>query len=157
MAAFVVRRFLQGIIVVALVATIVFLLTHAAPGDPISDAMDNPSVTDSVRQSVRHAYGLDRPLPEQYARYVTNVFRGELGFSFSLKRPVADALADALPNTLLLMALGLAGGFALGITVATRSCAVSRWPFSRFRISGLLFCSLSRLATGFRSFLLGER
>ena len=119
MAAFVVRRFLQGIIVVALVATIVFLLTHAAPGDPISDAMDNPSVTDSVRQSVRHAYGLDRPLPEQYARYVTNVFRGELGFSFSLKRPVADALADALPNTLLLMALGLAGGFALGITVAT--------------------------------------
>lgn len=118
MAAFLARRAAQGLIVVALVATIVFFLIHAAPGDPFAAAMDNPSISESVRASWRSSYGLDRPLIEQYARYVSNVFRGDLGFSFSLQRPVAHALGDALPNTLLLMAIGLAGAFALGITVA---------------------------------------
>jgi peptide/nickel transport system permease protein len=118
MAAFLVRRVLQGIIVVALVATIVFLLIHAAPGDPFAAAMEDPSITESVRQTWRHAYGLDRPIGEQYLRYVANVFRGDLGFSISRQRPVLSALADALPNTLLLMSLGLIGGFALGIFIA---------------------------------------
>ena len=118
MAAFLARRILQGFVVVALAATIVFLLIHSAPGDPFSASLDNPAISESVRESWRRAYGLDRPLAEQYARYVTSVFRGELGFSFSLQRPVADALADALPNTFLLMAVGLLGGFTLGIATA---------------------------------------
>jgi peptide/nickel transport system permease protein len=117
-AAFLVRRLLQGLIVVALVATIVFLLIHAAPGDPFGAALDNPAITEGVRDAWRRAYGLDRPLTEQYARYVTSVFRGDLGFSFSLQRPVADALAGALPNTVLLMFAGLAGAFVLGIATA---------------------------------------
>ncbi len=119
MAAFLARRLIHGIIVVALVATIVFVLIHAAPGDPFSSAMDNPQITESIRESWRHAYGLDRPLAEQYVRYVANVLRGDLGFSFSLQRPVSAVLRDALPNTIVLMGVGLAGGFLLGIAVAT--------------------------------------
>lgn len=118
MAAFLARRLLHGIIVVALVATIVFVLIHAAPGDAFSREMENPAMTESVRASWRHAYGLDRPLGEQYVRYVTSVFRGNLGFSLTLHRPVADILVDALPNTILLMGIGLAAGFLLGINVA---------------------------------------
>jgi peptide/nickel transport system permease protein len=117
-AAFLARRILQGLFVVALVATIVFFLIHAAPGDPFSASLENPAITESVRESWRRAYGLDRPLVEQYARYIANVMRGDLGFSFSLQRPVSDAIGDALPNTLLLMFAGLLGGFALGITTA---------------------------------------
>jgi peptide/nickel transport system permease protein len=117
-AAFLVRRLLHGIIVVALVATIVFLLIHAAPGDPFSGAMEDPRITEAVREAWRHAYGLDRPISEQYARYVMSVFRGDLGFSISLQRPVAAVLRDALPNTLLLMTIGLVSGFLLGIAVA---------------------------------------
>jgi peptide/nickel transport system permease protein len=117
-AAFLARRALHGVIVVGLVATIVFFLIHAAPGDPFSAAMDNPSISESVRAAWRHSYGLDQPLSEQYFKYVVSVFRGDLGFSFSLQRPVVDALGDALPNTLLLMAAGLAVAFALGIGVA---------------------------------------
>lgn len=118
MAAFLLRRVLQGVIVVAIVATIVFTLIHLAPGDPFSSALENPTVTESVRETWRRAYGLDRPLGEQYVRYLGSVLRGDLGFSFSLQRPVADAIGDALPNTLLLMSAGLFGGFALGIAVA---------------------------------------
>lgn len=118
MAAFLARRLGQGFVVIALVATVVFFLIHAAPGDPFAAAMDNPSITPAIRDTWRHAYGLDRPLAEQYLRYVANVFRGDMGFSFSLQRPVADALGDALPNTMLLMGLGLLGGFLTGVGVA---------------------------------------
>lgn len=118
MAAFLLRRLIHGIVVVALVATIVFLLIHAAPGDPFSSAMENPSITESIRATWRHSYGLDRPLGEQYVRYVASVLRGDLGFSFSLQRPVSDALMDALPETLTLMSVGIAMAFVLGIAVA---------------------------------------
>jgi len=117
-AGFLARRIAQGLIVVALVATVVFFLIHAAPGDPFSASLDNPAISESVREAWRRAYGLDRPLTEQYVRYVASVFRGDLGFAISLHRPVADALADALPNTLLLMSVGLLGGFLTGIAVA---------------------------------------
>ncbi len=118
MADFLARRMAQGLVVVALVATIVFLLIHAAPGDPFSASMDNPSINEGIRTTWRRAYGLDRPLGEQYLRYVTSVFRGDLGYSLSLRRPVASALADAIPNTLALMGTGLVGGFILGIGAA---------------------------------------
>jgi peptide/nickel transport system permease protein len=80
--------------------------------------MEDPRITEAVREAWRHAYGLDRPISEQYARYVMSVFRGDLGFSISLQRPVAAVLRDALPNTLLLMTIGLVSGFLLGIAVA---------------------------------------
>jgi peptide/nickel transport system permease protein len=117
-AAFLVRRIAQGLIVMALVATIVFVLVHAAPGDPFSAAMDNPSVSEAVRAQWRRSYGLDKPVAVQYARYVASIARGDLGFSFSRQRPVADVLGDAIPNTLALMLTGLAAAFALGIATA---------------------------------------
>ena len=118
MAAFLARRIAQGLAVVVLVATIVFFLIHAAPGDPFSASMENPGISESIRASWRHAYGLDQPLVEQYVRYVGNVARGDLGFSFSLQRPVIDALASAFPNTLMLMTVSLLAGFGVGIWVA---------------------------------------
>lgn len=101
-----------------LVATIVFFLIHSAPGDPFSASLDNPGISESVRAAWRHSYGLDRPILAQYVRYVASVARGDLGFSFSLQRPVTEALASALPNTLLLMGISLIAAFAIGIAVA---------------------------------------
>lgn len=118
MAAFLARRLIQGVFVVALVGTIVFLLIHTAPGDPFGEMLDNPNVTEAVREQMRETYGLNRPVLDQFVSYVGDALKGDLGFSLSKRRPVFDALADALPNTLLLMTLGLIGGFALGIAVA---------------------------------------
>jgi peptide/nickel transport system permease protein len=106
------------VVIVAIVATITFALIHLAPGDPFSAVMDNPNVNEHVRTTLRAQYGLDRPLPEQFARYIGQLARGELGWSFSHDRPVREVLATALPNTLLLMAIALAGSFALGILIA---------------------------------------
>jgi len=105
-------------VIVAIVATITFALIHLAPGDPFSAVMDNPNVSERVRATLRAQYGLDRPLPEQFVRYVGQLAHGELGWSFSHDRPVREVLATALPNTLLLMVIALVGSFALGILVA---------------------------------------
>ena len=111
-------RLVQAVVIVAIVATITFALIHLAPGDPFSAVMDNPNVNERVRATLRAQYGLDRPLPEQFVRYVGQLARGELGWSFSHDRPVREVLASALPNTLLLMAIALTGSFALGILIA---------------------------------------
>jgi peptide/nickel transport system permease protein len=71
-----------------------------------------------VRQTLRAQYGLDRPLPEQFVRYVSSLAHGELGWSFSHERPVREVLGRALPNTLLLMGVALVGSFTLGILIA---------------------------------------
>lgn len=111
-------RFAQLAVVVFLVASIAFFLIHVAKGDPFADAMANPNVTEAVRTRWREAYGLNKPLPEQFFRYVTSVARGDLGWSFSNQRPVKDVLRDALPNTLLLMSIALFASFAVGIGLA---------------------------------------
>jgi peptide/nickel transport system permease protein len=115
---YVAGRLLQATIVVLLVTTVTFILVHLAPGDPIAVALDRPGVTEEVRQRYRAEFGLDRPVAEQYLRWVGNALRGELGYSFHFRRPVADVIADALPRTLLLVGLALALSFALGIVVA---------------------------------------
>jgi peptide/nickel transport system permease protein len=112
------NRVAQAAIVVALVAAISFVLIHLAPGDPFSDVLDNPNVSEAVRAQLRAQYGLDQPLAQQFARYVIQLAHGQLGFSFSYQRPVADVLMTALPNTLLLMTIALIGSFVLGILVA---------------------------------------
>ena len=112
------NRLAQAAIVVAFVATITFALIHLAPGDPFSAVLDNPNVSEAVRAHLRAQYGLDQPLGQQFVRYVGQLFHGQLGFSFSHDRPVAEVLMTALPNTLLLMTIALVGSFVLGILVA---------------------------------------
>ena len=104
--------------IVAIVAAITFALIHLAPGDPFTAVMDNPNVSETVRQTLRAQYGFERPLPEQFVKYVNALAHGELGWSFSHERPVREVLATALPNTLLLMAVALVGSFTLGILIA---------------------------------------
>ena len=118
MLRYLARRLGQAAVIVAIVATITFALIHLAPGDPFSAVMDNPNVSERVRATLRTQYGLDRPLPEQFVRYVNQLAHGEMGWSFSHDRPVQAVLATALPNTLLLMAIALVGSFGLGILIA---------------------------------------
>lgn len=108
----------QTALVALVVATLAFALIHLAPGDPFAAAIDNPTITPAIRAEWRRAYGLDRPIMEQYARYVEQAARGNLGWSFTMQRPVREVLAVALPNTLLLMGAALLVGFALGIITA---------------------------------------
>ena len=117
------RRVAQAALVAWLAATLVFVLVHLAPGDPFTASLDNPSVSPEARARWMSAYGLDRPVLEQYGRYLLGVLRGELGWSFSQARPVADAIRGALPNTLVLMGVALGGSFVVGVALGAWQAA----------------------------------
>jgi peptide/nickel transport system permease protein len=106
----------QAAVVLWVVLSAVFLLIHAAPGDPFS--FDAPNISPAIRAQWRAAFGYDRPLGEQYVRYLSSALHGDLGYSHSMHEPVRDALAAALPRTLLLMGVALALSFALGVWLA---------------------------------------
>jgi peptide/nickel transport system permease protein len=100
-----------------LVASVAFFVVRLAPGDPARSF--DPAVPQSQAETLRKLYGLDRPLTAQYAAWLSGLLRGDLGWSFDHRRPVAQVIATALPPTLGLavLALGLQYGFAL--TMAT--------------------------------------
>ncbi len=117
MRAALLARALQGALVVCLVVTTCFVLVRLAPGDPFLASLEAETVPPEVREAQRRAFGYDRPIPEQFVRYVRNVARGDLGFSRSRVEPVADALARTIPNSLLLVGTALAVAFAVGIAL----------------------------------------
>lgn len=117
MARFLAGRLLQAGSIVLLATALTFFILHAAPGEPLLNSLENPSVRPEVRDMQRRAFGLDRPVTEQFVLFVRNVARGDLGWSFSHNRPVRAVLATAVPRTLLLMTVALLASFALGIAL----------------------------------------
>jgi peptide/nickel transport system permease protein len=110
---FVAVRFLHAIVVLFIVTTIAFFLIHLAPGNPFS--FEDTRISAEVRDQWRRQFGYDRPLAEQYVRYLGSVAQGKLGYSHMARRPVTEALGVYLPRTLLLMSIALILSFAIAI------------------------------------------
>lgn len=123
MIPFLFRRLLQGLAILFTVATVTFALIHAAPGEPFAAQLEDARFTPEMSATLRRQYGLDAPLPIQYARFLTQLVRGDLGHSLSHHRPVRAILAVALPRTVVLMSVALAAGFALGIVTGAAQAA----------------------------------
>ena len=107
-------RLLTAGVLLWLVLTASFALLHALPGGP-GAVVEDPRVPPAQRVRLRAVLGLDRPLPERYARFLAAAARGDWGISFSSQRPVTRVLADAAPHTLALGAAALALEFLLGV------------------------------------------
>ncbi len=127
----------QSLIVVVLVTTISFFVIRTAPGDPFS--YESERVTPAIRAQWRHQFGYDRPLLEQYARYVSSIARGELGYSVGRHESVAQALAETLPRTLLLTSVSLVLSFFLGMAVGVLQAARRGRAFDRISSGVLVF------------------
>ncbi len=125
MAAWLVRRVAASGAIVFAVVTFTFLLLHLAPGEPFLPGADTP-IDPAVVTQLRRQFGLDAPLPVQYAKYLVALAHGRLGESFALHRPVADALADAIPNTLALAGAALALDLLLGLALGVYQAAHAR-------------------------------
>jgi ABC-type dipeptide/oligopeptide/nickel transport system permease component len=97
-----------------LIVTLVFLLAHIIPGDPVQQMLGERARTEDLRQ-LRHSLGLDRPVPAQYVRYLVGLFHGDLGQSFRFQEPVARVVFSHYPATLELAVFGLLVCVAIGI------------------------------------------
>ena len=114
MTVYLVRRLLAVIPVMLVVVTIVFLLIHLIPGDPAS-AMLGPDATPAQIEATRVQLGLDRPLYEQLFKFYGRILQGDLGRSYFLNRPVAQALYERVEPTLLLTLSALFVAVAIGV------------------------------------------
>jgi peptide/nickel transport system permease protein len=119
------RRVAAAVAIVFAVVTLTFILIHLAPGTPF---LPGPERAFDPAAAARLAtqFGLNRPLPVQYARYLGQLLHGNLGDSFSQHRPVSEALAEAVPNTLVLAGSALLLDFAVGITLGVYLAARAR-------------------------------
>ena len=120
------RRFVASVAIIFAVVTLVFILIHIAPGEPCpSDEPVDPAVCLELKQQ----FGLDRPVLEQYGRYLVALAHGNLGYSFSLRRPVKDALVETIPFTLQLGGAALLIDFLLGLLLGIyQASRVNRVP-----------------------------
>jgi peptide/nickel transport system permease protein len=108
-----------------LVVTLTFLVVQLAPGS-YADTLDHPRLTPEAREKLRAAYGLDRPLGEQYLRWLATAATGDLGSSYLFKEPVISVIGRALPPTLLLAGTALLLDLVLGVLLAV---AAARRPY----------------------------
>jgi len=122
MTAWLLRRSVAALVTVLAVVTLVFFAIHLAPGRPFLPGGDRP-LDPAVEAGLRARFGLDRPLLVQYADYLAALSRGDLGESFSQQRAVRTALADAIPNTLVLAGTALAIDFLLGTLLGVAMAA----------------------------------
>jgi len=107
-------RFALALPVVWLVVSLVFLLIHLVPGDPV-DMMLGEGATPADKAAVRHDWGFDRPLHVQYLRYWGGVLHGDLGSSIRMHETVTRLIAERYPYTLALALTALVCGIALSL------------------------------------------
>ena len=117
MAQYTLRRLLGAIPTLLLVIVLAFLLVHAAPGGPFDAERVLPP---EIEANIKAFYHLDEPLPQQFARYLSNLVRGDLGPSYRYRDyTVSELIAGALPVSILLGSLAMLLAVIVGIGAGT--------------------------------------
>jgi peptide/nickel transport system permease protein len=128
MAAYLIRRFVQAVLILFGVSLVTFVLLFILPADPARQLAGRSATIETV-ESIRHQLGLDRPFHEQYIRYVTALAQGDLGRSYQQKTEVSTLIAARLPATLLLMVGAIVCELAIGLTMGV-AAALRRGRFA---------------------------
>jgi peptide/nickel transport system permease protein len=108
---YVVRRLIQSVFLLLLISVLSFALMRLAPGGPAQVVADDPRISPEFRAQLLEAYGLNEPLPVQYARWLGNVIRLDFGYSFVDRRPVIEKIVERIPASFQLSI----GAFIIGL------------------------------------------
>ncbi|WP_166844029.1 ABC transporter permease [Isoptericola sp. BMS4] len=119
---YVLRRTGQALLVVLLVTVVVFLLLQALPGGPARGVLGQTATPEQIA-AFNAANGFDDPLPQQYLAFLDRLLHGDLGTSYVMNMPVADAIGERLPKTLLLTVLSLVVAVAVALPLGVRQAA----------------------------------
>ena len=108
------RKCLQGLMMILIVSAVTFALLGLAGGDALTQLRDNPQISDETIERLRSVYGLDQPLPIRYFRWLSGAVTGDLGESTYFRVPVGGLVWTRSVSTFL---LGIAA-FAITLTFA---------------------------------------
>ena len=119
---------MHGLLLLAGVSLLSFVLVELAPGDYFAEMRLDPRISEATVHALRSRYGLDRPLPERYGRWLASLAKGELGYSFAYGQPVGPLLWPRLRNTLLLTVTATALAWLLAVPLGTWWATRRRGP-----------------------------
>ena len=147
MLAFILRRLIQAVIVMLVVAFIAFMLFQYV-GDPVTNLLGQDATVEQ-REQLRADLGLDQPFPVQFARFVGNASRGEFGLSLRQGRKVSALIAERFPATLELALSAAATALFVGVPMGVYA-ALRRGSFA-----SQVLMTISLLGVSLPSFLIG--
>ena len=128
MTSYILKRLLGLLPTLFIVAVLVFLFVHLLPGDPARLAAGVDASPETV-QMVREDLGLDKPLPQQFLNFFTNVLQGDFGHSLRSKRPVSTEIAERFMPTLLLTLTSMVWAVIFGMVIGIVSAVYrNQWP-----------------------------
>jgi ABC-type dipeptide/oligopeptide/nickel transport system permease component len=122
------RRVLQFIPVFLGVTLMLFILTRVIPGDPVAMMSGQRAQSPAILAAMRHAYGLDLPLPQQYLKYLSDILHGDFGRSIATGRLVSDIFIEKYPYTVRLALAAIIIEIVVGISAGVVS-AVKQYSF----------------------------
>ena len=137
MAGYFARRLLQTIVVLFFVTLITMILIHLVPGGPVR-ALLGTRATPAQIAFYNRLYGFDQPFVVQYGKYVWQLLQGNLGYSVKLNQSVASLVAQDLPKTVVLVAIGTALSLIIAIPLGIYQ-AVRRYTVGDYALTGLSF------------------
>lgn len=120
--AFIIKKLIQYIPMIFAVIVITFILVNMAPGDPTFILVGEVGDEEFVR-ATRARLGLDRPLHERFVIYISNVLKGDLGYSYLRSEQVAKLIVDRIPATILLVLTAMFFSALIGIIIGTIAAA----------------------------------
>lgn len=119
---YIVSRLLQAISLIIISLAFSFLLFRVLPGDPAVAISGDPRLPTATRQALNKAFGLDKPLHEQFLIFLLNAFSGNLGISFQYKQPVSQIIQYRFFNTIILLIPATILSILLGVALGIISC-----------------------------------
>jgi peptide/nickel transport system permease protein len=146
LALYIARRILHALLLLIGVSLFSFLLLELAPGDYFDESRLDPQISPEAIAGLRTQYGLTKPLPVRYARWLTSAWSGDFGISMAYNMPAAKLLAPRAKNTLLLTTTVLLLAWAIGIPLGVWSAVRrGRWPDRVIALLASLLLSLPEL------------
>jgi peptide/nickel transport system permease protein len=141
MARYAARRLVEAVPLLLLVSIILFAMVQLT-GDPLAAYTVDATLTGEDIARLRQHYGLDQPVPMQYLRWLGNMLSGNWGTSFVSNQPVADLIAQRLPNTLLLVASSYSIILTVAIVLGVYT-AVHQYSFADHVVTTIAFIGIS--------------
>lgn len=161
MGKYFLKRILIAIPTLIAISVVIYLVLSLAPGDPLGELANSPSITPEIRENIRRSLGLDQPIPVRYVKWAIAFFSGNMGYSFVSPVPVSELILQRLPTTLWVVGLAyvfsVAIAFPLGILSALKRYTwadqlATTAAFTGFSIppflTGLLFILLFSVTLG---------
>jgi len=137
---YILRRAVTAFAIFLVILTLNFIIFHTIPGDPIKTLFQDPRISPEDLAQLRHNFGLDKSLSEQYILYMKNSLTGEMGRSFShFGDPVSDIVKERLVNTLILVGSASVLALIMGVGIGTLAAWKRNTPVDFGLLGGSLF------------------